>query len=297
MSTTLDVVGATPISITGSTGGQRIVPLSALQFSGSAVQVKQTWASTFTGAETTALVAVANARVASGELRKPPVPLPTPALVVTATVPGPESNGIAVHVTPDTTDTTDTMPASTPIGISVTELDTYAGLATAEAAAAAIGTDKAPTTPVDPPLGAGLVRVKSGSVATGSKKLPVDVAEVALTATGLDVKDSDGNVLFTLLPRPGYNATTGLTVQVRQDTSGTSFKLSAAYDSAKETASLPAITIQSLDPLPLPVAYLVTVTAPAAGAAVPAPTPAEGVNLTGGGPGLAARALLYTPTA
>ena len=294
MSTTLDVVGATPISITGSTGGQRIVPLSALQFSGSAVQVKQTWASTFTAAETTALLAVATARVASGELRKPPVPLPTPALVVTATVPGPESNGIAVHVTPDTTDTT---PASTPIGISVTELDTYAGLATAEAAAAAIGTDKAPTTPVDPPLGAGLVRIKSGSVATGSNKLPVDVVEVALTAAGLDVKDSDGNVLFTLLPRPGYNATTGLTVQVRQDTSGTSFKLSAAYDSAKETAALPAITIQSLDPLPPPVAYLVTITAPAAGAAVPAPTPAEGVNLTGGGPSLAARALLYTPTA
>jgi hypothetical protein len=294
MSTTLDVVGATPISITGSTGGQRIVPLSALQFSGSAVQVKQTWASTFTAAETTALLAVAKARVASGELRKPPVPLPTPALVVTAAVPGPESNGIAVHVTPDTTDTT---PASTPIGISVTELDTYAGLATAQAAAAAIGTDKAPTTPVDPPLGSGLVRVKSGSVATGSNKLPVDVAEVALTAAGLDVKDSDGNVLFTLLPRPGYNATTGLTVQVRQDTSGTSFKLSAAYDSAKETAALPAITIQSLDPLPPPVAYLVTITAPAAGAAVPAPTPAVGVTLTGGGPGLAARALLYTPTA
>lgn len=294
MSTTLDVVGATPISITGSTGGQRIVPLSALQFSGSAVQVKQTWASTFTAAETTALLAVAKARVASGELRKPPMPLPTPALVVTAAVPGPESNGIAVHVTPDTTDTT---PASTPIGISVTELDTYAGLATAQATAAAIGTDKAPTTPVDPPLGSGLVRVKSGSVATGSNKLPVDVAEVALAAAGLDVKDSDGNVLFTLLPRPGYNATTGLTVQVRQDTSGTSFKLSAAYDSAKETAALPAITIQSLDPLPPPVAYLVTITAPAAGAAVPAPTPAVGVTLTGGGPGLAARALLYTPTA
>ena len=294
MSTTLDVVGATPISITGSTGGQRIVPLSALQFSGSAVQVKQTWASTFTAAETTALLAVATARVASGELRKPPMPLPTPALVVTAAVPGSESNGIAVHVTPDTTDTT---PASTPIGISVTELDTYAGLATAEAAAAAIGTDKAPTTPVDPPLGTGLVRVKSGSVATGSKKLPVDVAEVALTAAGLDVKDSDGNVLFTLLPRPGYNATKGPTVQVRQDTPGTSFTVSAAYDSAKETATLPTITIQTLDPLPPPVKYLVTVSAPASGAAVPAPTPAEGVTLTGGGPGLAARALLYTPTA
>jgi hypothetical protein len=294
MSTTLDVVGATPISITGSTGGQRIVPLSALQFSGSAVRVKQSWASTFTTAETTALVAVATARVASGELRKPPVPLPTPALVVTAAVPGPESNGIAVHVTPNTTDTT---PASTPIAISVTELDTYADLATAEAAAAAIGTDKAPTTPADPPLGSGLGRVKSGSVATGSKKLPVDLAEVALTAAGLDVKDSDGNILFTLLPRPGYNAATGLTVQVRQDASGTSFTVSAAYDSAKETATLPAITIQSLDPLPPPVAYLVTVTAPAAGAAVPAPTPAEGVTLTGGGPGLAARALLYTPTA
>ena len=293
MSTTLDVVGATPISITGSTGGQRVVPLSALQFSGSTVQVKPAWASTFTAAETTALLAVASARVASGELRKPPVPLPTPALVVTAAVPGSESNGIAVHVTPDPPGTT---PLSTPIRISVTELDTYAGLTTAAAAAAAIGTDKPAGAPTDPPLGTGLVRVKSGSVASGSK-LPVDVAEVALTAAGLDVRDGDTNVLFTLLPRPGYSATKGLTVQVKQDTSGTSFTVSAAYDSAKETTSLPAFTIQSLDPLPAPVAYLVTVTAPASGAAVPAPTPAEGLTLTGGGPGLAARALLYIPTA
>ena len=293
MSTTLDVVGATPISITGSTGGQRVVPLSALQFSGSTVQVKPAWASTFTAAETTALLAVASARVASGELRKPPVPLPTPALVVTAAVPGAESNGIAVQVTPDPPGTT---PLSTPIRISVTELDTYAGLTTAAAAAAAIGTDKPAGAPTDPPLGTGLVRVKSDSVVSGSK-LPVDVAEVALTAAGLDVRDGDTNVLFTLLPRPGYSATKGLTVQVKQDTSGASFTVSAAYDSAKETTSLPAFTIQSLDPLPAPVAYLVTVTAPASGAAVPAPTPAAGLALTGGGPGLAARALLYIPTA
>ncbi len=290
MSTTLDVVGATPISITGSTGGQRVVPLSALQFSDSAVQVKPTWASTFTAAETTALLAVAAARVASGELRKPPVPLATPALVVTAAVPGPESSGIAVHMTPDPTS------QSIPIGISVTELDTYAGLATAAAAAAAIGADKAPA-PGDPPLGTGLVQVKSGSVDNASKKLPVEVAKVALAAAGLDVKDGDGNVLFTLLPRPGYNATKGLTIQVKPDTPSNSFTVSASYDSAKESTSLPAITIQSLDPLPAQVAYLITVSAPASGAAVPAPTPAEGVTLTGGGPGLAARALLYTPTA
>jgi len=293
MATTLDVVGATPIGITGSAGGQRVVPLSALQFSDSKVQVKPAWASAFDAAETAALRALADARVASGELRKPPVAVPTPALVVTASVPGPESNGIVVQVTPETPATT---PPWTKLDISVTERDTYPGLAAAADAASTIGTDKAPTASGDPPLGTGLVRVKSGSVAAGTK-LPAGVAEVALTAAGLDVKDGDGNVLFTLVPRPGYNPVSGLTVQVSKDPSGTSFTVSAAYDSAKETAAPTTFTIQTLDSMPAPVAYVVTVTAPPNGAAVPAPTPAEGVALTGGGPGLAARVLLYTPTA
>jgi hypothetical protein len=293
MATGTDVTGSTPLSITASTGGQRVVPLSALEFVGSSVRLRQAWESAFTAAEATALLALAEARVAGGELRKPPVAPPTPALVVTATVPGPESNTISVHVTPDQTAPS---PLTSPIGVSVTERDVYGGVPTATAAAAAIGTDTPPAAPTDPPLGTGLVRVKSGSIAA-STKLPVDVAETALPDAGLPVKDADGNVLFTLLPRPGYSPTKGLTVQIERDTSGASFTVTAAYDSAQETTELPTFTLLSLDSLPKPVTYLVTLTSPAGGAAVPAETPSEGVRLTGGGRGLAARALLYTPTA
>lgn len=292
MATTLDVVGSTPISITGDTGGQRVVPLSALQFNGSAVQLKPVWASAFSSTETTALLAIATARVAGGELLKAPLPLATPALVITAAVPGPESNGITVNLAPDPSGTT---PLSTAISVSATETDTYAGLTTAAAAAAAIGTDQAPAAATDPPVGTGLVQVKSDSVGTGTK-LPVDVPETALTAAGLSVKDSDGNTLFTLLPRPGYTVTTGLTVTVTQEGS-MAFTVTADYDSSKETSSLPTFTIQGLGPMPPPVAYLIGITAPASGAAVPAVTPAGGATLTGGGPGLAARVLLYTPSA
>lgn len=293
MTTGTDVVGSTPISITGVTGAQRVVPLSALEFVGSSVRVKAAWANAFTAAETTTLLALASARAAAGELRKPPARPPLPALVVTATVPGPESNTISVHMTPDPAATD---PLTTPIAVSVTERNTYSGLATAAEAASAIGTDTPPAVPTDPPLGTGIVQVKAGSVAT-STELPVDVAEVAVTDAGLDVKDAGDELLFTLLPRPGYSPTDGLTVRIEQDTSGTSFTVTAAYDSALEATDLPTFTVQSLGSLPDPVMYLVTVSAPASGAAVPAPTPAEGVPLAGGGVGLPARALLYTPTA
>jgi hypothetical protein len=293
MATTLDVVGATPISITGSTGGQRVVPLSALQFNGSALQVKPAWANTFTADEITALVAVATARLATGELSKPPVPLPTPALVVTAAVAGPESNGIVVHLAP--APDPDTPPLSTPISIFVTETDSYPGLTTASEAIAAIGTDQAPAAG-GPPLGTGLVQVQSSSInAAQGDAVPVDV-DGKVPANGLKVKDKDGNVLFALIPRASFSPAKGLTARVKNDASGTSFTVTVSYDSTPETTSLPTFTIQSLSALHPAVGYLINLTAPATGAAVPAPTPATGITLTGGGPDLAARALLYTPT-
>ena len=99
VSAAVDVVGTAPISFTDSTGAQKSVPLSALQFSGSALQlVPGAWAGSFNAADTTTLLAVANARAMAGELTPPPTRPPSPAIAVTASHPGPESNNIVVAV-------------------------------------------------------------------------------------------------------------------------------------------------------------------------------------------------------
>ncbi len=64
----IDVVGSSPITFTGSQGEQRFVPLSALQFSGSTVQIKSAWASAFDTNETKTLITLATAQAAAGEL-------------------------------------------------------------------------------------------------------------------------------------------------------------------------------------------------------------------------------------
>ena len=108
-STEVDVVGTAPISFTDSTGAQKSVPLSALEFSGSSPSARSgprqglgdriQWPP-----DAKTVLAVATARLAAGELTPPPVRPPSPAIAVTATHPGPESNNIVVTVaaiTPD----------------------------------------------------------------------------------------------------------------------------------------------------------------------------------------------------
>ena len=74
------VIGSSPIGFTNSEGAQKVVPLSALQFSGSDLQLNSAWASHFDAGEMATLLAVAKARAAAGELTPPPVPPPTPAI-------------------------------------------------------------------------------------------------------------------------------------------------------------------------------------------------------------------------
>jgi len=283
--TPVDVVGSTPISFTGSQGGQRFVPLSALQFTGSTLQLKSAWASSFDPAETQTLLALASALAAAGVLTAPPVPPPSPAIAFTATHPGPESNDIVVTVAPDAGP-----PLTATISVSVAETDTYPQLASAAAAALAVGVDVPSGNPGDPQLGTGLVVVKTGSV-SGSSTLPADNQTAVLTPAGFDVKAPDNSVLFTVLPRADYAGSGGLSLAVNLDTSGTTFTIAATYASAKEAGPKPKITILTLNGLPAPVAYLVSAAAPPAGAALPA---AGSVQLTGGGPGLAASGLFYT---
>jgi hypothetical protein len=286
-SAAVDVVGTSPISFTDSTGAQKSVPLSALTFSGSKPDIADDWAPEFTkAADKTTVLAIAAARIAAGELTPPPTRPPSPAIVVTAVQPGPESNNIVVAVTVKP-GPNPSQPLSTTLKFRATETDTYTGLRTATEAAEAIGVETSPGTA---PAGAGLVMIKSGSVATADT-LPVDQSP-PLTPTGFDVKDANSVILFSLVPaRPVPSASGSLSVDVRQDPSGTTFTVSATYASSAESP----VTIPTLNALPLQVAYLVTVSAPSGGAMLPpVASPPVQLQLSGGGPGMAASGLFYT---
>jgi hypothetical protein len=282
--TTVDVVGTAPLSFTDSTGAQQFVPLSALQFEGSKVTVRSSWSASFDAAETITLLAVAASRVAAGELAPPPTQPPAPAIALTAARTGPETSNIEVTVTPDSPS-----PLTAKLTFQAVETDTYSGLDTAATAAARIGVDT-PAGAESPPAGTGVVVIKASSVST-SKALPVKQEASALTGAGFAVKDKDDKTLFTMLPRPGYAGTGGISVAVTVDPSATTFTVTATYDSDKETGTNSTVTLTSLGALPAKVAYLVTASAPPGGAALPA---AGTVRLAGGAPGIAAAGLLYT---
>lgn len=280
----VDVIGSTPVSFTNAEGAQKVVPLSALQFNGSDLQIRSAWSANFDQSETTTLLAIAKARAAVGELTPPPVPPPVPALAFTATRTGAETNNIVVTVSAEA----GAAPLEADITVTVTETDTYPGLMSGEAAALVIGVDAPTGVAGDPVAGTGLAVVKKGS--TGATAKPaVASTGVLKKGAGTDLKDADGKLVCTLLPRADYKGTGGLSYAVT--VTGITFTVSVSYDSAKETGTQAPVTLQTLDKLAAPVGYLVSCAAPPSGAALPANA---SVQLSGGGPGLAANGLLYT---
>ena len=284
----VDVIGSAPISFTNSDGAQKFVPLSALQLNGSILELKTAWASAFDPAEKTTLLALATARAAAGELNPPPVPPPRPGISLSAKHAGPEGNGIVVTTTVEAG-----APLVAKISLKAVQTNVYAGLATAKAAALAIGVDTPTGTAGDPLKGTGVVVVKQSSI-NAATDLPKVVAPTVLAAAGLDVKSADDSkVLFKLLPAADYAGSGGLSVAVALDASGTTFTVTVVYDSSKETGTNTKVTLQTLDQLPAQVAYLVKAEAPQSGAALP-PLGSTTTTLTGGAPGLTANGLLYT---
>lgn len=279
----VDVVGATPISFTNTDGAQVVVPLSALQFTGSDLQLKSGWTALFDASEKTTLLALAKARAAVGELTAPPAPPPRPAIAFTAAHSGPESNGIVVTAAPDPGP-----PLTATIAITVVETDSWAGLATGADAAMALGVDAPTGADGDPEAGTGLVVIKQGSVGASLKRAKAG-SGVLKKATGVDIKDLDDVVIFTLLPRADYVGKDGVSYAITVD--GSNFTVTATYDSAKESGAQAKVTVQTLGDLPDQVAYLVTASAPPSGAALPV---AGSAQLSGGSAGLAANGLLYT---
>lgn len=284
----VDVVGSTPISVPNKDGFQAVVPLSALEFVGSDLQLKAAWAAILSASEATTLLALAKARAASGELNPPPAPPPQPAIAFTAKHAGPEGNGIVVTATPDPGP-----PLSATIAISVVETDSWKGLATGGDAAMAIGVDAPTGTAGDPEAGTGLVVVKQGSVGTSQKRAKAGSGILKSGTTGVDIKDVDGvDTIFTLLARADYAGKNGLSYAITVE--GSTFTVTATYDSTKETDPQGKVTIQTLADLQTankPAAFLVKASEPPSGAAVPA---AGSAQLSGGSDGLAANGLLYT---
>ena len=279
-----DVVGSSPLSFANASGGQEVLPLSALEFSGSDIRLKTAWQAAFDAAEQATLQAVARSRAALGELTPPPVPSPAPALALTAAHTGPQGNGIAVTVSVEK----DVPRLHAKITLSVVETDTWAGLADGDAAAHKIGVDAPTGADGDPPGATGLIAVKRGSTGASSKP-PVATTGVLKKSTDVDLKDEDGKTVCSILPRSDYAGKDGLSFAVTRQ--GSAFTVSATYDSTKESGTQTPVTLLTLGDVPAPVAYLVEVGAPPRGAALPADSSAQ---LSGGSTGLAAGGLLYT---
>ena len=291
--TPVDVVGSSPITFTNKDGAQKFVPLSALQFTGSQIGLKSPspWTSLFDQNELTRLLAVAQAKAAIGELTPAQSPPPAPALAFTAAHTGPETNGITVTAsTPSTPGTGG--PLTIPITITATETDTWSGLKDGTSAAQKIGVDNPTGNQGDPPAGTGLIVVVQGSVVTTNVGIPANVPSTTLKAsTPVDILDQSNNKVFSIAPRADYTGNGGLSFILTNDPSGTTFTISATYDSTKEQGTQSPITLPTLSSLAGQVAYLITATAPPSGALVPADA---SVQLSGGGPGIAANGLIYT---
>jgi len=281
-SATTDVIGSTPLSFTNSSGGQQVIPLSALEFNGSDIRLKTAWQSALDAGEQTTLLALAKSRAAVGELAPPPVSPPAPALAVTAAHAGPESSGITVSVSVEKN-----VPAlEADITLSAVEVDTWAGLADGDAAAHRIGVDAPTGADGDPPAATGLIAVKS----TGTSIKPAVASTGVLEkAKDVELKDEDNKVVCTIRPRGDYAGKDGLSYEVTRQ--GATFTVAATYDSVKEAGTQAPVTLLTLADVAAPVKYLVLVASPPRGAAIPADSSAQ---LSGGASGLAASGLLYT---
>jgi hypothetical protein len=284
---TADVIGSTPLSFPDATGGQLVVPLAALEFSGSDLRIKTGWKAAFDSGEQERLLTAATSRAATGELSPPPLPPPMPALALVAAHPGPQGNGITVTVTVEK----DAPVLESEITLSAVEVDVWAGLADGEAAAHKIGVDAPSGAAGDPPGATGLIAVKAGSTGASTKP-PVAKSGVLKKATDVELKDDDGKVVCIIAPRADYAGKDGLSYAVTRQ--GAAFTVTATYDSALEAGTPTPVTLLTLGTLGTAapaVAYVVKVSPPPRGAALPADT---SVQFSGGAPGLAAGGLLYT---
>ena len=288
--------GLGPIGFTTTvSGGQLSIPLSAFALQGSKVVFSAAWNTSppvFSTADQTILLALAQAKYASGELTAAVQPPPIPAVTFTAASPGAPGNGITVTVGVLPGGSGSVFDCS--LCLDGVETDTFPGLASADAAAIAIGSDTAPVpNSNDPPLGTGLVQFHSAG--PSGSGLP-EAGTYSITGlTPLAIPASGGGTLFEIVARQApaaapYSAgLPAITVTVDLPPGGTTFTLTASYDSGPQTVTFDDL----MSALPPALGFLCTAAAPAGGFAVPA---AGKVQLSGGGSGIPAAGVAYTPT-
>lgn len=277
-----EVIGASPLAYSDTLGSQQVLPLEALEFQGSTLQLKAAWAAVVPVAEQAALLELAKVRARNGELTPPPERPPSSALLVVARSTGPHANGTIVTAASETGKPI----LAAGIEFTATRTDTWPGLATGAEAEQQVGVDEEPADDTEPPLGTGLVVLEKDS-SGATAKLPVPSAGVLKKTEAVSLKDEDDKVVAKLLPAADYVGKGGLSYEVVVEDE--TFTLSATYDSTLEEGVQDPVTLLNLDDLADPVAYLVKVSAPPRGAALPS----GAVTLTGGAEGVAASGLLF----
>ena len=163
-SAAVDVVGTAPISFTDSTGAQKSVPLSALRSPAQPCSYRGRLAPELTRRQTRPRCSrLQTPAQSAGELTPPPTRPPSPAIAVTASHPGPESNNIvvAVAVTGDPS-----QPLSAKIKFSASS-DGHLHRSDQGGRSGEGDRRRHPVRPPgSPPAGTGVVAVMSSSVAT-----------------------------------------------------------------------------------------------------------------------------------
>jgi hypothetical protein len=220
-------------------------------------------------------------------------PSPAPAIAFTAASPGVEGNNIAVAIQIEQTSTVSGPPTVVNYSLFLEgkETDKFSGLASATAAANAIGSDTKPVHSTDPPLGTGLVQFHAAG--PSGSGLPDDNQSFSLTDTTphpVTTTPSGGSpsTLFEVVARQKPpDSTHPINVTVNLDAGKKTFTLAAEYDSGPETVAFVDLTSN----LPPALSFLFTVSPPASGFAIPA---GGTVKLSGGDTGTSASGIAYT---
>ena len=244
------VLGTAPVFYTDTNGRQISIPLSDLQFNGTAI-ITTSWPSysSLQPADQTQLTAWLNQLAQSGVLTPDPTPAPVvDAVVLTAKDPGLAGNNIQVTFTDVVPDKV--TPGNTKASITVSETETYAGL-TPDTLAAVLGAG-------------GLVHLKGAGPYTLPKNGDYPLANGNGGKATQDVAKNTGpGVAFTLEARDSGADGNSIVATISDvDAGSQKFTLTAIWKTAK---------IDTLANMSTNFGYLIKADVPIGGFAPPAP--------------------------
>src|SRR5262245_12982137 len=269
------LLGNGPLEITRG-GRQFLVPLTALGLDATGKpSINWPSLSKLSSGDREALTALIQTQVRRGVLTPDTAPPPKPAVVIQAAESGPTGNNIQVTFSTFVLDPTN--PDKTTFDVTVTEADSYPLLSIDSTSASYFRDVLGDGTSAHPGTSPGLVNVKALGASTKAPA-PGNYPSLDPTAAGtVDVKDSDGKVVVTLVARRSRTtATPTILVQVGKGADDTTFSLTATFTLAKNIKLSELLTVTDF-------AYLVTFAKPSGATTVGLPAPGA-VRLSGGAP-------------